>query len=79
MRRIILIAGAWSIFLCWAGRHEMLDDALIHLRYAAVLHDRHLISFDGVNPNYGASSLLYVGILALLRSATHRCFPRRSH
>jgi hypothetical protein len=48
----------------------MLDDALIHLRYAAVLHDRHLISFDGVHPNYGTSSLLYVGILALLRSVT---------
>jgi hypothetical protein len=49
----------------------MLDDALIHLRYAAVLHDRHFISFDGIHPSYGASSLLYVGVLALLRSITH--------
>ncbi|HEY4381284.1 MAG TPA: hypothetical protein VGN01_13115 [Acidobacteriaceae bacterium] len=49
----------------------MLDDALIHLRYAAVLHDRHFLSFDGIHPTYGASSLLYVGILALLRSVTH--------
>ena len=68
MRRLIWIAGVWAIFLCWAGRHAMLDDALIHLRYASVLHDQHLISFDGIHPSYGASSLLYVGILALLRS-----------
>jgi hypothetical protein len=68
---VIWIAGAWAFFLCWAGRRSMLDDALIHLRYAAVLHDRHFISFDGVHPSYGASSLLYVGLLALLRSFTH--------
>jgi hypothetical protein len=49
----------------------MLDDALIHLRYAAVLHDRHRISFDGIHPSYGTSSLLYVGVLALLRAFTH--------
>jgi hypothetical protein len=48
----------------------MLDDALIHLRYAQVLHDRHFLSFDGIHPSYGASSLLYVGLLAVLRSLT---------
>ncbi|MDP9051755.1 MAG: hypothetical protein M3O31_13715 [Acidobacteriota bacterium] len=48
----------------------MLDDALIHLRYAEVLHDRHFLSFDGIHPSYGVSSLLYVGILAVLRSIT---------
>lgn len=64
------IAAIWVILLCWIGRREMLDDALIHLRYATVLHDRHFISFDGIHPTYGASSLLYVGILALLRSVT---------
>lgn len=71
MRKLIWIAVAWAIFLCWAGRYEMLDDALIHLRYASVLHNRHLISFDGIHPDYGTSSLLYVTILAFLRSITH--------
>jgi hypothetical protein len=52
----------------------MLDDALIHLRYACVLHDQHRISFDGIHPGYGTSSLLYVGVLALLRSVTHSPF-----
>jgi hypothetical protein len=70
-RVLVWIAWAWAIFLCWAGRREMLDDALIHLHYASILHDRHIISFDGVHPSYGASSLLYVAILALLRSAIH--------
>lgn len=69
--RLLWAAAAWAVFLCWTGRHEMLDDALIHLRYATILHDRHLISFDGIHPNYGSSSLLYVGLLALLRSVTH--------
>lgn len=49
----------------------MLDDALIHLRYASVFHVHHFISFDGIHRDYGASSLLYVGILALLRTVTH--------
>jgi hypothetical protein len=69
-RAAVWIAIAWAVFLCWAGRHELLDDALIHLRYATVLHDRHFLSFDGIHPSYGASSLLYVGLLALLRSVT---------
>jgi hypothetical protein len=48
----------------------MLDDALIHLRYASNLRNLHFITYDGVNPTFGTSSLLYVAILALLRSFT---------
>ena len=71
LRRLIWIAAAWALILCWAGRHAMLDDALIHLRYATVLYHQHRISFDGSHPSYGTSSLLYVAVLALLRSLTH--------
>ncbi len=71
MRKLIWIAAIWAAIQCWVGRYAMLDDALIHLRYAAILHDRHRISFDGIHPNYGTSSLLYVAILALLRALTH--------
>jgi hypothetical protein len=46
------------------------DDAFIHLRYADNLFRTHLITYDGVHPNYGASSLLYVCLLAFLRAFT---------
>lgn len=51
------------IVLSWAA---IQDDALIHLRYAENLLRTHLISYDGVHPNYGTSSLLYVSLLAFL-------------
>jgi hypothetical protein len=64
------ILGLWLvawILLSWAG---VQDDAFIHLRYADNLVRTHLITYDGVHPNYGASSLLYVYLLALLRAFT---------
>jgi len=53
------------IFLSWPA---IQDDALIHLRYADNLVRCHFITYDGVHPDYGASSLLYVSLLAALRS-----------
>jgi hypothetical protein len=44
------------------------DDAFIHLRYAVNLLRDHMISYDGVHPDYGTSSLLYVWLLAGLRA-----------
>ncbi|MGD0444805.1 MAG: hypothetical protein ABSA39_12805 [Edaphobacter sp.] len=58
---------SWAI-LSWPG---MQDDALIHLRYADNLLRTHHITYDGVHSNYGASSLLYVGLLAFLRIFSH--------
>lgn len=53
------------------------DDALIHLRYANNLYLHHFVTYDGVHPDYGASSLLYVGLLALLRGmASSANLPR---
>ncbi len=54
---------AW-IILSWAG---VQDDAFIHLRYADNFFRTHRITYDGVHPDYGASSLLYVYLLASLR------------
>ena len=48
----------------------MQDDALIHLRYANNLLHTHHITYDGVHSSYGASSLLYVLLLAFLRNFT---------
>ena len=57
----------WAI-LSWPG---MQDDALIHLRYADNLLRTHQITYDGVHSNYGASSLLYVGLLSVLTIFSH--------
>ena len=57
---------AW-IYLSWPA---IQDDALIHLRYAANLRHFHQITYDGIHPDYGASSLLYVYLLAILRGFT---------
>jgi hypothetical protein len=67
-RIVVLLMAAWlvaGIVFTWAA---ILDDALIHLRYADNLLRTHHITYDGIHPNYGASSLLYVSLLALLRS-----------
>jgi hypothetical protein len=67
-RIVVSLLAAWLVFcivLSWAS---ILDDAMIHLRYADNLLRTHQITYDGVHPNYGVSSLLYVSLLALLRS-----------
>ena len=67
-RLAIPILGLWLaawILISWAG---VQDDAFIHLRYADNLFQTHLITYDGVHPNYGASSLLYVYLLSFLRA-----------
>lgn len=67
-RIVVPLLAAWlvvCIVLSWAS---ILDDAMIHLRYADNLLRTHQITYDGVHPNYGVSSLLYVSLLALLRS-----------
>ena len=69
-RWAVPVLGLWLatwILLSWAG---VQDDAFIHLRYADNLVRTHLITYDGVHPNYGASSLLYVYLLAFLRAFT---------
>jgi hypothetical protein len=66
-RIVVPLLAAWLVFcivLSWAA---ILDDAMIHLRYADNLLRTHQITYDGVHPNYGVSSLLYVSLLALLR------------
>lgn len=63
---ILPILGLWLaawIFFSWAA---IQDDAFIHLRYADNLFRTHFITYDGIHPSYGASSLLYVHVLAFL-------------
>jgi hypothetical protein len=56
-----------SMIVSWGA---IQDDALIHLRYADNLYLHHFVTYDGVHPDYGASSLLYIVLLAVLRAFT---------
>ena len=68
-----LYALRWILVPVWiaswliSAPYAVLDDALIHLRYASYLHDFHRITYDGVHFTYGTSSLGYVALLAFLR------------
>jgi hypothetical protein len=69
----LFFPAAFIAVLGWLGywltktRYALLDDALIHLHYADLLHRDHYITFDGIHHSFGTSSLLYVGLLAFLR------------
>ena len=67
-RRLTILLAVW--LLVWLGLSwpAVQDDAFIHLRYAVNLLRVHMISYDGVHPDYGTSSLLYVWLLAGLRA-----------
>lgn len=69
-QRYLILAGLTGVWLAAAlfvSRHYLIDDALIHLRYAALLRRTGFITYDGKLPSFGTSSLLWVGLLALLR------------
>jgi len=58
----------WLSYWLTKTRYALLDDALIHLRYADYLYRYHAITFDGIHHSFGTSSLLYVSLLGVLRS-----------
>ncbi len=67
-RSLTILLAVWLLVWLILSWPAVQDDAFIHLRYAAnLLHD-HIISYDGVHPDYGTSSLLYVALLAGLRA-----------
>lgn len=76
-RGVTIFLAVWLAAWMWLSWPAMQDDAFIHLRYAVNLLQHHIIAYDGVHPDYGTSSLLYVGMLALLRSVfTSPILPR---
>ena len=64
----ISVLGAWLAFWLWCGRYHLLDDALIHLRYAEQLARSGLLTYNDGAPSFGTSSLLYVALLAACRA-----------
>jgi hypothetical protein len=65
-RAVFAAVLAWLALWLWIGRFAMLDDALIHLRYAHRLLQTGFFTFDGVTRSFGASSPLFVALLAAL-------------
>ena len=56
----------WLVWWLWISRYHLLDDVLIHLRYAETLWNHHRLSFDGLDTTFGTSSILFVSLLALV-------------
>ncbi len=74
---VALGLAAWMLVWIWLSWPYSLDDALIHLRYADHLLHQHRVTYDGVHPSFGTSSLLYISLLAALRSlSTSPLLPR---
>jgi hypothetical protein len=66
-RSLTILFALWLLVWLFVSWPAVQDDAFIHLRYAANLLRYHMISYDGLHPDYGTSSLLYVWLLAGLR------------
>ena len=68
---IAVIAGCIALFaaasLPIAG--SMTDDTFIHMQYARNLAETGELSFNRGDPSYGATSPLWVGMLALVHLA----------
>jgi len=76
-RGFTIVFALWLLIWLRLSWPAMQDDAFIHLRYAVNLLHQHMISYDGVHPDYGTSSLLYVWLLAALRGlSTSPLLPR---
>ena len=67
-RSLTILLAVWLLVWLRLSWPAVQDDAFIHLRYAVNLLRFHMISYDGVHPDYGTSSLLYVWLLASLRA-----------
>jgi arabinofuranosyltransferase len=68
IRNVILAAALFAVLLL-PLRNAIVDDTYIHLQYARNLAATGELSFNRGEPTYGATSPLWVGILALLAKA----------
>ncbi len=64
IRNVILAAALFAVLLL-PLRDAIVDDTYIHLQYATNLAEAGELSFNRGEPTYGATSPLWVGILAL--------------
>jgi arabinofuranosyltransferase len=66
---LVIIGFAIFIILVYPLRDTLVDDTYIHLVYARNLAETGELSFNRGDPTYGATSPLWVGLLAILYGA----------
>jgi len=71
---LLMILALWVGAWIWVARFYYIDDTLIGLRYADMLRQHGFLTFDGVHPSYGTSSVLYVVLLAAAGHILHSVF-----
>lgn len=66
---LVIIGFALFVVLVFPLRNTLVDDTYIHLVYARNLAEAGELSFNRGDPAYGATSPLWVGLLAILYKA----------
>ena len=61
-------------FMFYISRAMMLDDALIHLRYAINMYKHGIVTYDGEIKTYGTSSTFFTLLVGLAYQITHSVF-----
>jgi hypothetical protein len=70
-RQILALAGLTAAYLAamlWFSRFHLLDDALIHLRFAELLIEHGFFTADGRAASFGTSSPAFVLLAAMLHA-----------
>ncbi|MGD0200508.1 MAG: hypothetical protein ABSD27_07130 [Bryobacteraceae bacterium] len=65
---LLCLLGAYVMVWLWFGRYHFLDDAFISLRYADMLLRHGYFTYDGLTRTGGASSPLYIFVLAAVQA-----------
>jgi hypothetical protein len=66
---LVIVGFALFVLLVYPLKDTLVDDTYIHLVYARNLAEAGELSFNRGDPTYGATSPLWVGLLALLYKA----------
>ncbi|HEX6980485.1 MAG TPA: hypothetical protein VF342_14415 [Alphaproteobacteria bacterium] len=67
----VVLASVYLGAILWFSRYHVLDDALIHLRFAELLINHGFFTTDGQQASFGTSSPLFVLITAGLYQILH--------
>ncbi len=74
----VVLAGVYLGAILWFSRFHVLDDALIHLRFAELLISHGFFTTDGQQASFGTSSPLFVLITAGLYQILHSDFTTKA-
>lgn len=74
----VIVCLIWAAAWILLTRFAMLDDSLIHLRYAVNLDHFHFVTYDGLHHTFGTSSPLYLFLLAAVYAVIPGVFVPKS-